>query len=106
MKWKDLEITTLGDLSDLVVEIVASHDLEAATELVKTYSRQSPFAITNIGYLSAAYDPEFGEQVRKAFSVNHPVLGDKVSTIDRRLVEQVHLPVHEDFAKYSSYKSK
>ncbi len=105
MKWRSLDVVTLGDLSDVVVEIVASHDHDAANELMEAYIRHTPFAKTNLAYLSAAYDQSFGEEVRKTFTLSHPILGDHVSTIDRKLVEQVHLPIEEDFARFSSYKS-
>lgn len=75
MTWKGRELSTVGDLSDVVLRITAEDDGLAAHEFMTEYRRVNTHADQNVGYLSGYYDPHTTKKVQRLFGVAHPVFG-------------------------------
>jgi hypothetical protein len=79
--------STLGDVMDEVMKIVAFDDDEAAVELIDDYGtiiqRANPgsdgrqVARDNIGYMAGYYGDETREAIFRLFECEHPILGTR-----------------------------
>lgn len=85
--WKGKELKTMGDISNVVEEIIGLPDEQAKAEakkFIETYEvsidRREGVVASNIGYLSGYYDTDTMKRIQTIFAVQHPVFGNAVPT--------------------------
>ena len=82
MKWKGVELKTMGDMADVIKNIVTKED---ATEFMRLYRAENEHANENIGYLTGYFSFEEADRMRSLFDVSHPIFGRKSPTPEQAL---------------------
>lgn len=92
MNWRGKELVTVGDISTAMQSCATK---EEAQEFMKLYRADSPYADSNIGYLTGYFGREEMIRMQDWFGVAHPVFGNAVPTPEeafeagQRMVEQM-----------------
>lgn len=75
MIWNGKDIKSVGDLLNEVTRIAAADDQDAADRFMAEFRAESPYADSNVGYLSGYLDVETMAKVQRMFGAPHPIFG-------------------------------